>query len=130
MRVITQLVIEGTKEAAEAYCKAFGMTMGFSVMHGDGTYAHLSLMRGETEVLSMTERRHAIDGEQAKLPYDAQPGTAGFGVYGLTKEAVYSAYDVLKDGAKKIVDEPQSCPWLELYFIVVDRFGVGWQVGT
>jgi len=51
-------------------------------------------------------------------------------VYGLTKEAVYSAYEVLSKGAKKIIDEPKSCPWLELYFILEDKFGVGWQVGT
>jgi uncharacterized glyoxalase superfamily protein PhnB len=130
MRAVTQLVIEGTIEAADLYAKAFGLTHGLAVKHDDGTYAHLSLMHGDNEILSMTERRHAINEEQAKQPYDAKPGTAGFGIYGLSKEAVYNAYEFLKIDAKKIVDEPKSCPWLELFFIVEDKFGVGWQVGT
>jgi hypothetical protein len=88
MRVVTQLVIEGTIEAAELYMKAFGLTPGLTVKYDDGTYAHLSLMHGETEVLSMTERRYAISEEKARQPYDAMPGTAGFGINGETKEAV------------------------------------------
>jgi uncharacterized glyoxalase superfamily protein PhnB len=130
VRVVVQLVLEGTIEAAEMYIKAFGLTPGLTVKHDDGTYAHLSLMHGDSEVLSMTERCHAINEKQAKQPYDARAGTAGFGIYGLSKDAVFSAYDVLKTDAKKIVDEPKSCPWLELFFILEDKFGVGWQVGT
>ena len=130
MRVVTQLVIEGTIEAAEMYIKAFGLTPGLTVKHDDGTYAHLSLMHGKIEVLSMTERRHATSEGQARRPYDAMPGTAGLGIYGLSKEAIYSAYEILKKDAKEILDKPQSCPWLELFFIVTDKFGVGWQVGT
>jgi len=130
MRVVTQLVIEGTVEAAELYIKAFGLTSGLAVKHDDGTYAHLSLMYGDIEILSMTERRHVISEEEAKQPYNATRGTAGFGIYGLTKEAVYNTYEVLKKDAKKILDEPKSCPWLELFFILEDKFGVGWQVGT
>jgi len=130
MRVITQLVLEGTVEAAEMYENAFGLTKGLTVKHDDGTYAHLSLMDGEAEILSMTERHYAAGEEELDLPYEARPGTAGFGVYGLTKEAVYAAYEVLSKGAKKIIDEPKSCPWLELFFILEDKFGVGWQVGT
>jgi len=130
MRVVTQLVIEDTIEAAEMYMNALDLKPGLTVKHDDGTYAHLSLMHGDKEILSMTERRHVISEEQAREPYDATPGTAGFGIYGLSKEAVYSAYEVLKMDAKKIVDEPKNSPWLELFFIVIDKFGVGWQVGT
>jgi len=77
MRVITQLVLEGTIEAAEMYIKAFGLTPGLTVKHDDGTYAHLSLMDGDTEILSMTERRYAVGEEELKQPYDAKPGTVG-----------------------------------------------------
>ena len=130
MRVVTQLAIEGTVEAAELYMKAFGLTPGLAVKHDDGTYAHLSLMHGEIEILSMTERRHVISEEEAKQPYAAMPGTAGIGIYGLAKEAVHSAYEAMKKEAKKILDEPKSCPWLELYFILDDKFVVRWQVRT
>jgi uncharacterized glyoxalase superfamily protein PhnB len=57
-------------------------------------------------------------------------GISNIGLYGLTIDEVNIAYEVLKINAEKIVDEPQSCPWLELYFILTDKFGVGWQVGT
>jgi len=61
MKVVTQCVINGTVEAAETYITAFGLTMGLAVKHKDGTYAHLSLIHGDLEVLSMTESSHAAE---------------------------------------------------------------------
>jgi hypothetical protein len=37
MRVVTQLVIAVTIEAADLYLKAFGLTMGLTVKHDNGT---------------------------------------------------------------------------------------------
>ena len=130
MRVVTQCVINGTIEAAEMYKTAFGLTHGISVKHDDGTYAHLSLMHGELEILSMTENKHVTNGEIIKQSNNIVSGIANIGLYGLTKDEVYKAYEVLKKEAIKITDKPQSVPWLELYFILTDKFGVGWQVGT
>ena len=130
MRVITQCVIKGTVEAAEMYRTAFDLTDGLAVMHDDGTYAHLSLMHGDVEILSMTESGQVATAENIEQFCNVVSGIANIGIYGLTKEEVYKAYDILKKDAVKISDEPQSVPWLELYFILTDRFGVGWQVGT
>ena len=41
----------------------------------------------------MTERRYAVSQEQAKH---------SLGIYGLTKEEVYGAWEVLKKDAKKL----------------------------
>jgi uncharacterized glyoxalase superfamily protein PhnB len=127
MRAVTQLVVKGTVEAAKTYIAAFELSMGLAVKHDDGTYAHLSLMYGDIEILSMTESGRSVN---IKQPYDVISGIANIGVYGLTKDKVYNAYEVLKKDALIISEEPQSVPWLELYFILTDKFGVGWQVGT
>jgi len=128
MKVVTQCVIKGTVEAAETYMAAFNLTMGLTVKHDDGTYAHLSLMSGDLEVLSLTESTHPAS--KTQVSHDVVSGIANIGLYGLTKEEVCKAYEVLKKDAINIADEPQSVPWLELYFILTDKFGVGWQVGT
>jgi uncharacterized glyoxalase superfamily protein PhnB len=130
MRVVTQLSIAGTIEAADMYMKAFGLTMGFAVKHDDGTYAHLSLMSGDVEILSMTENKHISNEKQTRQSNDKTSGIANIGLYGLTKDEVNIAYEVLKTDAMDVYDEPQSCPWLDLYFILTDKYGVGWQVGT
>lgn len=130
MRVVTQCVIKGTVEAAEVYKTAFGLVDGLTVKHDDGTYAHLSLMHGDLEILSMTESSHVTNEGNIGQSCNTVSGIASIGLYGLTKEEVYKAYEALKKDAIKIADEPQSTPWLELYFILTDKFGVGWQVGT
>ena len=130
MRVVTQCVIKGTLEAAETYKLAFGLTDGLTVKHDDGTYAHLSLMSGDLEILSMTESSDEASGENKNQSSSTVSGIANIGLYGLTKEEVLKAYDVLKKDAIKVTDEPKSAPRLELYFILIDKYGVGWQIGT
>ena len=129
MQTVIQLCIDGTVEAAEMYKEAFNLSLGSDVKHDDGTFAHLSLMHENNEILSMTERSKASNDKGTKQPNDAQPTTA-IGIYGLSKEAVNKAYEILKKDAKNILNGPTSCPWLELYFILTDKFGVMWQVGT
>ena len=46
------------------------------------------------------------------IAFPAEPGRRL--LYGLTKDEVIKAYEVLKTDAVNITDEPQSCPWLEL----------------
>lgn len=139
MRTIPQLCINGTIEAAELYKEAFGVTFGLTVKHDDGTYAHLSLVHGDTELFSMTERSKIPDAEHLKgtsLQFSAKQDAGGsqivtIGLYGLTKEAVFKAYNVLKREAKFFdSDGPKSLPWLELDFHIIDKFGVSWEVGT
>ncbi|MCL2397154.1 MAG: hypothetical protein FWC93_03720 [Defluviitaleaceae bacterium] len=139
MKITPQLSIDGTIEAAQLYTQAFDLTFGLTVKHDDGTYAHLSLMHGDAEILSMTEKSNLegaahLMGTNAEYqardikPFDL-PVTIG--VYGLTKEAVQKAYDILKQDAVSFDPEGQkSLPWLELDFHIVDKFGVSWEVGT
>ena len=144
MRSCPQLCIHGTIEAAELYKEAFDATFGLTVKHDDGTYAHLSLMHGDTELFSMTERSRIEEPEHLKSmnlrccakqdDNDNAPAcpVVTVGMYGLgTKEAVLKAYNVLKREAKAFdPNGPKSLPWLELDFILVDKFGVCWEVGT
>lgn len=139
MRTIPQLCINGTIEAAELYKEAFGIAFGLTVKHDDGTYAHLSLVHGNTELFSMTERNKILEAEHlqgtslqysAKLDANESP-LVSVGLYGLTKEAVWNAYNVLKKDAKFFDSEgPKSLPWLELDFHIIDKFGVSWEAET
>lgn len=142
MKTIPQISIFGTIEAAEFYKEAFGVTLGFAVKHDDGTYAHLSMMHGDTELFTMGERGRLHDAENQNETTNqffvnndnnekTTSPTVGIGIYGLTKEAIWNAYNVLKKDAIFFnPDGPQSLPWLELDFVIVDKFGVCWEVGT
>lgn len=142
MRTIPQLCINGTIDAANLYQEAFGLTLGLTVKHDNGTYAHISLMDGDIELFSMTEKSNLEGAEHLKgtnAEYRANNATnispfdspVTIGIYGLTKEAVQKAYEILrKDAISFDPDGPKSLPWMELDFHIVDKFGVSWEVGT
>ena len=56
MKVAPQIYIKDSVEAAAFYQKAFGLTIGMTDMWGDGTYRHVSLMSGATEILAIGGR--------------------------------------------------------------------------
>ena len=127
------ICVKDANEAVSLYQEAFGLTVGMTDLWEDGTYRHVSLMHGETEIISLNEDRngsHHDISDKSKLPFFAI-NVAPLG----TKEAVDRAYKVLSAEAR--VNEnpngPESPDWdydeTEYWFSLVDKFGVYWGVG-
>ena len=129
MKIAPQLYIKGSVEDAAFYQKAFGLTIGMTDMNDDGTYKHVSLMSGETEILAIGEDSDNISyyGDAS----DKQPISINIWELG-TKEAVDNAFAVLREGAYRADDAPGSPEWdkeLGHYaFGVLDKYGVNWGV--
>ena len=127
------ICVKGASEAVALYQEAFGLTIGMTDLWDDGLYRHVSLMSGETEIISLNEDRynnHYDIADKSKLPFFAI-NVAPLG----TREAVDHAYNVLSAEAR--VNEnpngPESPDWdnegSEYWFSLVDKFGVYWGVG-
>jgi len=129
MKVAPQLYIRGSAEAAAFYQRAFGLTIGMTDMNGDGTYKHISLMSGETEILAIGENPDNISyySGSGKEPI-------GINIWDLgTNEAVDQAFAVLReDACKTFEDAPGSPEWDaeggHYAFGVIDKYGVNWGV--
>ena len=129
MKIAPQLYIKGSVEAAAFYQKAFGLTIGMTDMNNDGTYKHVSLMSGETEILAIGEYPDNIsyyDGTSDKEPISINIWEPG------TNEAVDCAFTVLREGAYRIDDKPGSPEWDKecgnYAFGAIDKYGVNWGV--
>ena len=129
MKVAPQIYIKDSAEAAAFYQKAFGLTIGMTDMNDDGTYKHVSLMSGETEILAIGEDSDNLtyyDDKSNKEPISIN-------IWELeTNEAVDHAFAVLRDGAYRIDDKPDSPEWDKDFghygFSVLDKYGVNWWV--
>jgi len=133
MKAVPQIYIKGSVEAAAFYQKAFGLTIGMTDMWDDGTYRHVSLMSGETEILAIGEDG---DNRQSDVADRSKPPIMAINVSPLgTREAVDHAYSVLSNEAR--VNESPNGPAVpdwddegnEYWFSLVDKFGVYWGVG-
>lgn len=129
MKATPQIYVKGSDKAAVFYQEAFGLTFGMTAQNPDGTYAHVSLMSGENEILAIgedSENMHADTGDHVPL--------MAFNVSVETCNAVDYAYAVLSEGARKILQLPGSPWWDEdgsggVYsFGLVDKYGVFWDV--
>jgi len=135
MKSTPQIYVKGSLEAAALYQKAFNLTPdpNMTGFNEDGTYEHVSLMSGDTEIIAVAEDSLGLHSD--KVVRDKIPVMA-FNVSKLgTKEAVDHAYTVLSAEAR-INNNPNGpeCPsWdadeNEYWFGLVDKFGVCWGVG-
>ena len=115
--------------------RAFNLTPdpNMTAFNADGTYEHVSLLSGGTDILAVAENSngaHSAEIEGGKIPIMA------FNVYELgSREAVDHAYAVLSEGARKNENpDGPACPFWdedgnEYWFSLVDKFGVYWGVG-
>ena len=128
MKIAPQLYVKGSIEAAAFYRKAFGLTIGMTDMNDDGSYKHVSLMHGDTEILAIGEDSDNISYYNKG---DREPIRINIWEFG-TNEAVNHAFAVLCEGAYKADDKPGSPEWdkeLGHYaFGVLDKYGVNWGV--
>ena len=121
-------------EAAELYKNAFGLTPDpeMTCFNEEGSYEHVSLMHGDTEVVAVAE--DSFDLHDSKTAQGKRP-VMSFNVSGLgSREAVDHAYAVLSKEAR-INDNPNGpeAPGWDadgtVYgFNVLDKFGVHWWV--
>ena len=133
MKSSPQIYVKGSLEAAALYRNAFALTDGMTALNEDGTYEHVSLMCGETEIIAIAEDR--LDLHCDRIVGDKITVMA-FNVYELgTREAVDRAYAVLSAEAR-VNENPDgpACPFWdeegeEYWFGLVDKFGVYWGVG-
>ena len=129
-----QIYVKGSLEAAELYKRAFNLTPDpeMTGYNEDGTYEHVSLMYGETEIVALAE--DWADLHDDLIAANKCP-VMSFNVYELgTREAVDRAYAALSEEARvnKNPDGPCAPFWNregDLYgFGLTDKFGVHWGV--
>ncbi|MCL2508915.1 MAG: VOC family protein [Oscillospiraceae bacterium] len=129
MKVAPQIYIKDSAEAAAFYQKAFGLTIGMTDMNDDGTYKHVSLMFGKTEILAIGENSDNI----SYYSNVSNEEPISINLWELaTNEAVDHAFTVLREGAYRIDNKPDSPEWdndFEHYgFSVLDKYGVNWWI--
>jgi len=114
-RTLMQIYAKGSGEAVALYQKAFDAKLVVG-QPGADTYDHAELdVCGQ--IVAVAERK----------------GKAGTNMqfclqFGLDeKDKVTRAYEVLKEGAKKVTP-PDSCEWSPYVFGIVDKFGVNWCI--
>jgi len=129
MKVCPQLYIRGSVDAAAFYQAAFGLVIGMTDMNPDGTYKHVSLLSGDTEILAIGENPENTcyyDAAKRKDPISINLWELG------SNEAVDRAFAVLSTGAHRIDAAPGTPEWAdegEFYaFSVIDKYGVNWWV--
>lgn len=109
------IYVKGSVEAARLYCEAFGLTLGYHVLNGDGSYFHSELVKGGGPALSVVEAEApAPHGNPIELGYTFD-----------TREQLEKAFSLLKEGGTARL-APQELPWSPLAATVTDRFGVNW----
>lgn len=117
------LYVRNSVLAAETYCDAFGMTIGYNVKHDDGTYLHAELGK-DGRGFAVSESR---DGSAAQAMLDAEQPVTSLGLSLDTDEALERAYRILAEGGR-VLRELGPLPWTPLSADLVDRFGVCWYL--
>ena len=127
MQTSCQIYVKGSVEAVKFYQRAFGWTIGMNRKLPDGAWGHASLMFGEREMLAVAE--DANDTSSPDIMGNKLP-IMSFNCYGLTKEAVDQAYNVLCKDARSSENPngPAPLPWNDYCFYLVDKYGVHWWV--
>lgn len=124
MRIGSQVYARGSLQAVEDYCKAFGLTVTFSVKNDEGTeYCHCELSKDGQLFMAVSEAPSACDSSPK-----TQWQTMAFNVYEMgSEEAVRTAFDVLSAGGT-VIDPVGPCPWNDCCANVVDKYGVFWWI--
>ena len=125
--------LKGSAEAAAFYMKALDLKINPDMvdMNDDGTYKHISLVSGDTEIIAISEDVLNIYDDKTA---NGKPPMAVVGIWDISKEAVDQAYAVLSEGARhnENINGPGVPDWDdegECYgFGLVDKYGVSWRI--
>ena len=117
-RTLMQVYVKGSAEAVELYQKAFNTTLGYNVVHEDGTFYH-SELNVYGQIISVAERTDDADGITGN--------TMQFCLQFSKEETdlLKKAYDILTDNAK-ILFPLGPCDFTTHLADFIDKFGVRW----
>lgn len=128
MKLGATLYIHNTREAADFYQHAFGLTLGYNAPNPDGSYLHASLCRGGQEVFAISESRNdALVALLRRADIRTNRPVANLGLDFPTQEELRHAFILLAE--EGTVTLPlQALPWCPLAAEVVDKYGVYWYI--
>lgn len=110
------LCVKNSILAIERYQLAFGLELGYHVLNDDGTYFHSELCKDGEPMLSVVEAETHINENPVQL-----------GVQFETREALDSAFNILKENGTVIMDRCEL-PWSPYAAEVMDQFGIRWYL--
>lgn len=128
MHLGATLYIHNTPEAVSLYCRAFGLTTGYTAPNPDGTYLHAALCRDGQEVFAVSESHNpALVALLKRADIRTNRPIANLGLDFPTEAEVERAFSLLSE--EGTVTLPlQALPWCRLAGEVVDKFGVYWYI--
>lgn len=124
MNISSQVYVKGSMEAADLYCRAFGLEKGLEIKaEAKNEYMHCELTLNGKLFMAVSESPKDCDTSQKTVWQ-----TMAFNVYDMgSEEAVRRAYDILKDGGT-VIDPLGPCDWNSYCSNLIDRFGVFWWI--
>ncbi|HBL84662.1 MAG: hypothetical protein A2Y17_11040 [Clostridiales bacterium GWF2_38_85] len=130
MKLGATLYIKNSFEAVERYKEAFGLTLGYHVIHDEEEigqhFFHASLMCGEEEIFAVSEFGNYLeDRHLAEITLSRHNTELGLGLG--SEEAVKKAFSVLSEGGM-VISPVGSAPWNACVAQVVDKYGIGWCI--
>jgi uncharacterized glyoxalase superfamily protein PhnB len=126
MKLGATLYVKNSYEAVELYKEAFGLTLGYHVNSEDGSYFHAELMRGEEDVIAISEFGNYVEPRHlADVPIARHTTELGLNLG--SEEAVKKAFSILSEGGT-VIAPMGSVPWNACTAQVVDKYGVGWYI--
>lgn len=126
MKNYTQVYVKNSLEATKMYCKAFGAEITFEIKNNAKTaYEHCELSVNGEGFLAIGEATNPCD---INIVHKMKWETMTFNVFEMgSKEAVYSAFNILSDGGV-IINPIHEVPWSECCATVIDKYGVCWWI--
>lgn len=118
------LYVCNSVEAAQTYCDAFNMTIGYNVKNEDGTYLHAEIERTGQCGFAVSE---SGDLETRASMITARQPTMSLGLSLDSNAQLEHAFEVLSAGGH-VLRELGPLPWTPLSADLVDRYGVCWYL--
>lgn len=118
------LYVQNSTDAADFYCDAFRMAIGYNAKHDNGTFLHAELEKDGNSVFAVSESRDEVI-KRAMIAAD-QP-TISLGVKLNSDEELLHAYKTLGEEGH-ILRPLGSLPWSPSSADIVDKYGVCWYI--
>lgn len=118
------LYLHGSTEAAQFYCDAFNMVIGYNAKQENGTYLHAELVKDGESIFAVSESND-LRIKEATLSAD-QP-TMSLGINLNSNDELHHAYERLLKGGH-ILRPLGPLPWSPLSADIVDKYGVCWYL--